>query len=92
MRHETDTETDPAVATTPATRARRLVSNLASYALFGLALAAFYAFFAPHLGTPPIGLAEALPTVVAPTEGQEVVDVMPAIVGAVAAGVSVYLR
>jgi len=90
MKHETDGE--PSVATGRGGTVRRMVSNLASYALFAVAVAGFYAFFAPHLGTPTIGFGAVLPEIVAPTEGRAVVNVAPAIAAVVAAGGAVWLR
>ena len=70
------------------------VTNGISYVFFLLALVGFYQFFAPFLGTPVIGSVEtALPMIVAPTENQDLlVDVTPAIAGAVATAVAIYLR
>jgi len=91
MKHET-TDGEPSVATGRGGTVRRVVSNLVSYALFAVALVGFYAFFAPHLGTPAVGFAAVLPEIAAPTEGQAVVNAAPLIVGAVASGVAVWLR
>lgn len=70
------------------------VTNGVSYVLFVIALATFYQFFAPVLGTPTIGTLDAvLPTIIAPTEHESiVVDAAPAIVGVVAGSLATYIR
>jgi len=93
MRHKVDgSESDLSEGATKTARVRRTVSKLASYVLVAVAIAAFYAFFAPHVGVPQLPVDESLPSMVAPTEGKAVVDVFPAIVGALAAAAAVYVR
>ena len=89
MRHDSDIET---TNTHRISTGRRLLRAVVSYALFVVALVGFYAFFAPHLGTPTVGFAAVLPEIAAPTEGRAVVNAAPLIVGAVASGVAVWLR
>ena len=75
-----------------ATRGLRLVSKIVSYALVVVSLGAFYSFFAPHLGTPSIGIYAILPEITARTESEAVVDAAPLMLGVVSAAVAVYLR
>jgi len=89
VRHDSDIET---TNTHRISTGRRLLRAVVSYALFVVALVGFYAFFAPHLGTPTVGFAAVLPEIAAPTEGRAVVNAAPLIVGAVASGVAVWLR
>lgn len=90
MDHDT---ADPAAATP----ARRSVSGIVragvSYALFAVGIAALVSFFAPYVGVPALAWhTGVLPTIVAPSEGDAVVDVAPLIAGVVTASVAVWLR
>jgi hypothetical protein len=69
----------------------RLV-NLVSYVLFAVGVYALYAFFALFIGTPTLGLVEALPTIAAPTESDAIINVTPLILGVVASAVAVRVR
>lgn len=97
MTYDWETDDEEANSTSGANAPKTFVgfvTNGISYVSFLFALVAFYQFFSPFLGTPAIGAVEtALPTVVAPTENQDVIiDVAPAIAGVVATAVAIYLR
>ncbi|MFW5978433.1 MAG: hypothetical protein ACOCP2_04275 [Halohasta sp.] len=88
-----DTDSQPSVSRrSVANRALKFVSKILSYALVVVSLGAFYSFFAPHLGTPTIGIYSALPEITARTESEAVVNAAPLILGVVSAAVAVYLR
>lgn len=90
MDHEIDA--DPAA--TPGRRAASgLVRAAVSYVLFAAGLAALASFFAPYVGLGQFAWhTGVLPTIVAPAEGDRLVDVAPLIVGVVTASVAVWLR
>ena len=84
---------------TPHTRASgvgRVVSSAraaVAYALFVLGVLAFWSFFAPFLDAPALAwYAPVLPEILAPTEGDAVIDVSPLIAGVVVSVVAVWLR
>jgi len=68
------------------------VVNLVSYALFAVGVYALYAFFAPFIGTPTLGLVQTLPAIAAPTESDAIINVTPLIIGVVASAVAVRIR
>lgn len=75
-------------------RGRRLLRATVSYVLFGAAIVALHSFFAPVFDAPTLRWwAAVVPPVTAPTETEGVVvNVTPAVVGAVTASVAVWLR
>ena len=71
----------------------RFVANGVSYVLFGLAVVAFYSFFAPFLGTPTLAwYAAVVPPIAAPTESDVIIDVAPLLSGIATALVAIFLR
>lgn len=69
------------------------VANGVSYVLFGLAVVAFYSFFAPFLGTPILAwYAVVVPPIPAPTESDVIIDVAPLLSGVATALVAIFLR
>ncbi|MFO7833968.1 MAG: hypothetical protein R6V31_07925 [Halohasta sp.] len=92
MKHD-DTDSQPSRSRrSVANRGLRLVSKTISYALVVVSLGAFYSFFAPHLGTPAIGVYDVLPEITARTESEAVVNAAPLMLGVISAAVAVYLR
>ena len=92
MKHDDTDSQSSALGRSVANRSLRLVSKIISYALVVVSLGAFYSFFAPHLGTPVIGIYAVLPEITARTESKAVVDATPLMLGVVSAAVAVYLR
>jgi len=88
---DTDTTAETHTASRTVGIGGRLV-NLVSYALFGIGVYALYAFFAPFIGTPTLGVVSALPAIAAPTESDAIINVTPLIVGVVASAVAVRIR
>jgi len=84
---------DPTTDTGASQQAAGLVRAGISYTLFGVGIAALVSFFAPYLGVGGLAWHQAvLPTVVAPTEGETIVNVAPLIVGVVLTAVAVRVR
>jgi len=78
---------------TASSRAVSAVRSAVSYGLFAAGVLALWAFFAPHIGLPAVEWhAAVLPTIVAPSEGDAVVDAAPLIAGLVTCGLAVWLR
>lgn len=89
MRHASEADTEPSAVR----RAGGYAVNGLAYALFALGVYALYAFFAPFIGTPTLGVLDALPVIAAPTEARDtIVNATPLIVGVVASAVGVWLR
>jgi len=87
-----DASGEPAPTTRPGGVAGTLTSGV-SYVLFGLGIAALVSFFAPFVGVPDLAWhTGVLPTIAAPTENDQFVNVAPVILGVVAASVAVWLR
>lgn len=89
MDHDTTSE--------PATRRRGGLVGTAragvSYILFALGIAALVSFFAPYVGVPALAWhTGVLPTIIAPTEGDAVVNVAPLIGGVVVSSLAVWIR
>ena len=88
----TDYDTD---ARTPASvrRVGGVMTAGVSYALLALGVVAFWSFFAPVLDAPTVAWhAVILPEIVAPTEGDAMIDVSPLIAGLVVSLVAIWLR
>ena len=88
-----DWESDDATTVSSARGASSVVRAIVSYALFALGIVACWSFFAPFIGAPTLAwYAPVLPEILAPTEGDAVIDVAPLIAGVVTASVAVWLR
>ena len=88
-----DWETDDDTTASSALGASSVVRAIVSYVLFALGIVACWSFFAPFLDAPALAwYAPVLPEILAPTEGDAVIDVAPLIAGIVTASVAVWLR
>ena len=88
-----DWETDDATSASSGRGTSSVVRAIVSYALFALGIAACWSFFAPFLDAPALAwYAPVLPEILAPTEGDAMIDVAPLIAGVVTASVAVWLR
>jgi len=84
---------DPTATHSRTSRAVGVVRVAASYTLFAVGIAALVSFFAPYVGAPALAWHTGLlPAVVAPTEGDTVVNAAPLILGVVLTAVAVRIR
>lgn len=93
-RDSDDIEVAPTATRSLPRRIGHFAVNAAAYVFFGLGILCLYVFFAPFIGTPTIGLVNAiLPTIAAPTEAEGVVvNASPLIAGVIATFAGVWLR
>ncbi|MFC6752898.1 hypothetical protein [Halorubrum tibetense] len=88
-----DVESETTSERSPIRRVGGVLRSLVSYALFALGILAFWSFFAPFLDVPALAWhAVILPEIVAPTEGDAIVNVTPLIAGVVTCVAGVWLR
>ncbi|MES3161538.1 MAG: hypothetical protein PPP55_08220 [Halorubrum sp.] len=88
-----DAESELVSEGSPIRRVGRVLRSLVSYALFALGILAFWSFFAPVLDLSTLAWHTViLPEIVAPTEGDAIINVTPLIAGVVMCVAGVWLR